>query len=291
MGQPRFITSAADKKGFLQTDKPVKRFLLLMDEADGFLESSHEVKYQPVAYLYQLQSATEGRFKFVLAGLHNVVRFSHATADNSVMPKLGALTIKPLTYQEASQLLEVPLYYLGFRISPEQNVLLSQILLSTNYYPGLIHFYCAQLVESLRTVDGVPPYYLDENQIRVLLQKPDFLQQIRDKFFITLDVEEDKLYYRILAYALAYCYYDQTDKAVEGYSFQEIWEMCAAFHIDTITSLPQENVKVLLSEMEELNVLVHLNGRYTFNGANFRHMMGDEETVFNELEKFGESEG
>ena len=23
MGQPRFITSAADKKGFLQTDKPV----------------------------------------------------------------------------------------------------------------------------------------------------------------------------------------------------------------------------------------------------------------------------
>ena len=67
--------------------------------------------------------------------------------------------------------------------------------------------------------------------------------------------------------------------------------MCAAFHIDTITSLPQENVKVLLSEMEELNVLVHLNGRYTFNGANFRHMMGDEETVFNELEKFGESEG
>ena len=274
-----------------RTDKPVRRFLLLMDEADGFLESSHEVKYQPVAYLYQLQSATEGRFKFVLAGLHNVVRFSHATADNSVMPKLGALTIKPLTYQEASQLLEVPLYYLGFRISPEQNVLLSQILLSTNYYPGLIHFYCAQLVESLRTVDGVPPYYLDENQIRVLLQKPDFLQQIRDKFFITLDVEEDKLYYRILAYALAYCYYDQTDKAVEGYSFQEIWEMCAAFHIDTITSLPQENVKVLLSEMEELNVLVHLNGRYTFNGANFRHMMGDEETVFNELEKFGESEG
>ena len=40
-------------------------------------------------------------------------------------------------------------------------------------------------------------------------------------------------------------------------------------------------------EMEELNVLVCLNEHYTFNGANFRHMMGDYETVFNELDSFG----
>ena len=39
--------------------------------------------------------------------------------------------------------------------------------------------------------------------------------------------------------------------------------------------------------MEELNVLVCLNEHYTFNGANFRHMMGDYETVFNELDSFG----
>ena len=274
-----------------RSDKPVHRFLLLMDEADAFLESSAGVNYQPVACLYQLQSATDGHFKFVLAGLHNVVRFSQATRDNNVMPKLGTLTVKPLTYQEASRLLEEPLYYLGFRITPEQNVLLSQILLSTNYYPGLIHFYCAQLVESLRTVDTDPPYCLDENQIRVLLQKPDFLQQIKEKFFITLDVEEDRLYYRIIAYALAYCYYDRPNQAVEGYTFRDILEMCALFGVKAITDLPQESVKVLLSEMEELNVLVQLNGRYTFNGANFRHMMGDEETVFDELGKFGESEG
>ena len=100
-------------------------------------------------------------------------------------------------------------------------------------------------------------------------------------------MEEDKLYYRILAYALAYCYYDQPEGAVEGYSFQSIWEVCQLFGIQAITALEPANVKALLSEMEELNVLVCLNEHYTFNGANFRHMMGDYETEFNELDSFG----
>ena len=273
----------------------VERFLLLMDEADQFLASSSACSYRPVELLHQLQTATDGRFKYVLAGLHNVMRFSRdATRNNSILGKLGTLTIKPLTYQEASQLLEEPLYYLGFRLDKDQTVLLSQILLSTNYYPGLIHFYCAQLVESLCSgmgnADACPPYRLDENQIRVLLQKKDFTSQIRDKFFITLDVEEDKLYYRILAYALAYCYYDQPGLAVQGYAFTDILGVCRGFSIDSITCLPEESVKVLLSEMEELNVLVCMHGRYTFNGANFRHMMGDYDTVYKELDSFSEEE-
>ena len=269
--------------------RPVNRFLLLMDEADEFLASTAACSYRPVECLQQLQTATQGRFKYVLAGLHNVMRFSReATRNNSVLGKLGSLTIKPLTYQEASQLLEEPLYYLGFRLDAGQTVLLSQILLSTNYYPGLIHFYCAQLVESLCSgmgnSDTCPPYVLDENQIRVLLQKKDFTSQIRDKFFITLDVEEDKRYYRILANALAYCYYEYPEKTVQGYTFQDILGACQDFSITSITNLDASSVQLLLSEMEELNILVCTNGHYTFNGANFRHMMGDYDTVFNELD-------
>lgn len=273
--------------------RPVNRFLLLMDEADEFLSSTAACSYRPVECLHQLQTATQGRFKYVLAGLHNVMRFSReATHNNSILGKLGTLTIKPLTYQEASQLLEEPLYYLGFRLNGDQTVLLSQILLSTNYYPGLIHFYCAQLVESLCSDMGssnaCPPYVLDENQIRVLLQKKDFTSQIREKFFITLDVEEDKRYYRILANALAYCYYEYPEEAVQGYTFQDIRGACQDFAITSITDLEPASVELLLSEMEELNILVCTNGRYTFNGANFRHMMGDYDTVFDELDRFGE---
>ena len=275
---------------------PVKRFLLLLDEADRFLETSSELRYRPVECLYQLETATNERFKFVLAGLHSVMRFSReGTKGNSVLGKLSSRTIKPLTFPEASQLLELPLYYLGFRMKPEQNVLLSQILLSTNYYPGLIQFYCRQLVDSLKTrragEDPMPPYQLDEGTIRNLLQKEDFVEQIRNKFFITLDVEEDKLYYRALAYALAYCYYDSSEDSVEGYTFEQIQEVYEGFEIHSLCELEPKSVKILLSEMEELNVLMQMDGRYSFNGANFRHMMGDEETIMTELDKLNQTGG
>lgn len=274
-------------------DRPgsqVKRFLLLLDEADRFLETSSALRYRPVECLYQLETATNGRFKFVLAGLHSVMRFSReGTKGNSVLGKLSSRTIKPLTFPEASQLLELPLYYLGFRMKPEQNVLLSQILLSCNYYPGLIQFYCRQLVDSLRTrragEEPMPPYQLDEATIRSLLQKEDFVEQIRNKFFITLDVEEDKLYYRSLAYCLAYCYYDSSEDSVEGYTFEQIQEVYEGFEIRSLCELEPKSVKILLSEMEELNVLMQMDGRYSFNGANFRHMMGDEETIMTELDR------
>lgn len=276
-------------------DRPgdrVDRFLLLLDEADRFLESSSALSYRPVECLYQLETSTGGRFKFVLAGLHNVMRFSRdAGRNNSVLGKLSSLTIKPLTFQEARQLLELPLYYLGFRMKPEQDVLLSQILLSTNYYPGLIQFYCRQLVDSLRdkraSDDSAPPYRLDEGTIRNLLQKEDFVVQIQKKFFITLDVEEGKRYYRALAYILAYCYYEFSEYSVEGYSFEQIREIYEGLGIGSLCRLEPENVKTLLSEMEDLNVLVQMDGRYSFNGANFRHMMGDLETVLTELDRLG----
>jgi len=293
----RRIQTRMDRKG-----ERVERFLLLLDEADRFLESSSSLSYRPVECLYQLENSTQNRFKFVLAGLHNVMRFSReGCKNNSVLGKLDSLTIKPLTFQEARQLLEQPLYYLGFRMKPEQDVLLSQILLSANYYPGLIQFYCRQLVDSLKSrqssadssksrrtsEDPAPPYWLDEGTIRNLLQKEDFVAQIRDKFFITLDVEEDKLYYRALAYALAYCYYDASEDSVEGYTFEQIRDVYEGFDIHGLCQLEAENVKTLLSEMEDLNVLVQMDGRYSFNGANFRHMMGDEETVMNELDRLG----
>lgn len=280
-------------------DRPgsrVERFLLLLDEADRFLETSSALRYRPVECLYQLETATGNRFKFVLAGLHSVMRFSReGTKGNSVLGKLSSRTIKPLTFPEASQLLELPLYYLGFRMKPEQNVLLSQILLSTNYYPGLIQFYCRQLVDSLKTrragEEPMPPYQLDEGTIRNLLQKEDFVEQIRNKFFITLDVEEDKLYYRALAYSLAYCYYDSSEDSVEGYTFEQIQEVYEGFEIRSLCELEPKSVKILLSEMEELNVLMQMDGRYSFNGANFRHMMGDEETIMTELDKLNQMGG
>ena len=70
--------------------------------------------------------------------------------------------------------------------------LISQILSTCNYYPGLIHYYAYHLIDNMANAQQVgreePPYYLDETQIRNLLQDPKFNKQIIDKLFITLGV-------------------------------------------------------------------------------------------------------
>ena len=88
-------------------------FLLLLDEADVFIESCEEVTYQPFDALKDIQSIGMDRFKFVIAGLHNIVRFKRdaALSKNSVLTQLTSITITPFSLSEARQLLEEPLYF------------------------------------------------------------------------------------------------------------------------------------------------------------------------------------
>ncbi len=280
----------------------VTRFLLLLDEADALLKSDEVTHFKTVDTLKQIQSETGDRFKFVLAGLHNVMRFnSKATAANSGLTHLGAITIKPLGYQEASELLEVPLSYLGFRLREDQKRLIALILSSTNYYPGLIQFYASRLVKSVNTknygdYNQRPPFQLDESQIRNLLREPDFLNNIKDKFMSTLGIDsEEEGYYKILAYLLADCYYLHENAGVEGVSAKMIRETAEEFDIASIKALSQNQIEVLMSELEQLNILRRITGaaalRYTFNRDSFRHMLGGQEEVEDYLLEVMEKEG
>ena len=127
--------------------------LLLLDEADAFIDSSEKVNYKPFDALKDMQSVGTGRFKFVVAGLRNVVRFKREAAlgNNSVLTHLQPLTVKPFTPAEARELLEIPLHYLGLRFPKEKESLITLILATTNYFPGLIQMYCAKLLEAMRT--------------------------------------------------------------------------------------------------------------------------------------------
>ena len=59
--------------------------------------------------------AMKNKFKFVLAGVHNVCRAKNATRNNGVFGQLGEpLCIKPLSPTDALQLISRPLRYLGF---------------------------------------------------------------------------------------------------------------------------------------------------------------------------------
>ncbi len=263
--------------------QPISYFLLLMDEADMLFETSKRDDYSPIRALESLQ--TSEHFKFVFAGLRNLVKFERelATSGNSTLPHITVKTIKPFSTQEARELLEVPLYYLGIRFPKNSENLVSLILASTNYFPGLIHQYCASIIKALQEkdyadyiVDKTPPYELTENQIKKLLSNESFTKEIKRKFDITLKLDTDN-YYDIITTLVAYCSYNEYSP--NGFTVQKIMEVAEEYEINKIISQGIGKLGALMDELCELNILRKNNeNRYLFARHNFIQMIGRDKT-------------
>lgn len=274
-------------------DKPIHYFLLLLDEADAFLDSCKDVQYKPFDALKDIQAVGEGRFKFVVAGLRDVLRFEHEAAlnDNSVLPQLSSMTVKPFKYAEAKELLEYPLSYLGFRFRDdvETDTLVSAILSHTNSFPGMLQLYCTKLIEAMKNgyagykEAGTPPYYVSEDHIKKVLGEDNLQEEIRQKFFITLTVGSDN-YYLLIAMITAYLYKNDEGICVTP---NDVLTFAKDFEIKDIGALSPEKVAALMEEMRELNVLQH-NGEhgYRFTHFSFFQMMGTKAYLEQELEKY-----
>ena len=274
-------------------DKPIHYFLLLLDEADTFLDSCKDVQYKPFDALKDIQAVGEGRFKFVVAGLRDVLRFEHEAAlnDNSVLPQLSSMTVKPFKYAEAKELLEYPLSYLGFRFRDdvETDTLVSAILSHTNSFPGMLQLYCTKLIEAMKNgyagykEAGTPPYYVSEDHIKKVLGEDNLQEEIRQKFFITLTVGSDN-YYLLIAMITAYLYKNDEGICVTP---NDVLTFAKDFEIKDIAALSPEKVAALMEEMRELNVLQH-NGEhgYRFTHFSFFQMMGTKAYLEQELEKY-----
>lgn len=264
--------------------------LLMLDEADVFIDSCEKVKYQPFDALKDVQSVGTGRFKFVIAGLRNIVRFKKniALSNNRVLTQLESMTITPFKSTEARELLEIPLSYLGFRFpKPETDILVSTIFGTTNYFPGLLQLYCSKLIETMKkdyanyTESETPPYIVQEEQIKKVLAQQGLQQQIREKFFITLKVDEDDYYY-IIALIIASCYHHRKQK--NGCNAEDILLLAEEFSIRKITDLGKEKVLALMEEMRELNILQLVgDGRYRFARYSFCQMMGTVQQIEDEI--------
>ncbi|WP_340386782.1 ATP-binding protein [Paenibacillus sp. FSL E2-0151] len=285
------------KKRLNNKERPVNKLLLLLDEADRFLSSCEQDENRPLEILKEIKDSFNDQFKFILAGLRDVVRFNkRRLSGNSVLAHMGHITIRPLAYADACDLLQKPLHYLGFRIDERDDHMLSLILAKTNYYPGLIHFYCQKLIEATidsykngsYSINSSPPYLLDEKHLRTLLSQSEFLEMIEDRFRITLQLDKDDLY-DILANAMAYHYYSRGVN--KGATVKEIMEICKYFEIKKICKMSEDNLKALLEEMDELNILRQeqgLHGKYIFNRYSFFQMLGSSENVFDQLLKYSE---
>lgn len=287
--------SRAIRKRLQSDNNRIQYLLLLLDEADAFIESCEAINYQPFDALKEIQSIGSGRFKFVIAGLRNIVRFKRdaALGNNSVLTHLESMTVKPFQTAEARELMEIPLHYLGLEFPKKNEYLMTLILATTNYFPGLIQMYCAKLLTAMRNKDyagydeaDTPVYEISEDHIKKVLADSEFTEQIREKFFITLKLDQDYYYY-LIALIMASLYHKNGYN--EGYSALDIKNAAKNFYIAKIATLDDGKLIALMEELKELNVLRNTDeSHYLFSKFSFFQMMGTSTEVDDKLEEYME---
>ncbi len=277
-----------------QGKKNIDKLVILYDESDHFLVDAAAQQNRPIEVLKDIRDYVPGHFKFIFAGLHNVIRFDRRQlGDNTVFAQLDHLVVKPFGYLEANELLLKPLSYLGFEIRNQD--IISTILAQTNYFPGLIQYYGKNLVESIRsqyknqlfTDCNTPPYPLDESYLKDLLKDEKFRQKIDDLFMITLELDADN-YYAIIALVVAYQYQYEQQRVVPV-TLDTIRDVCAAYEVHKIADMRDEQLQALIDEMTDLNILHQEEGGkgYVFNRYNFYMMMGDWDDIERKLREYG----
>lgn len=275
-------------------DQEIRYFLLMLDEADTFIKDCAGCGYRPLVALKDVQQSLPGQFKYVLAGLHDIVRFNRQVAlgNNSVITHMSSLKITPFRTPEAEELLTGPLSYLGFSLPSKVTV--SQILATCNYFPGLIQLYAKKLIESIRSADyagydikKTPPYVVSDEHLRRVMSDKEFVDQIYDKFEITLTLDQDEgsCYYP-LALVIGLMYSVSPSKS--GYTARDVLACARDFSVYPLVELDEEKIDALFQELQDLNILRSVsNNSYLLASKNFRDLLGTDEEILNKLVKVG----
>ena len=275
-------------------DEEISYFLLMLDEADAFINDCANCGYRPLVALKDVQQSLPGQFKYVLAGLHNIVKFNRQVAlgNNSVITHMPSLKITPFRTPEAQELLTNPLSYLGFSLPSKVTV--SQILATCNYFPGLIQLYAKKLIESIRAADyagydikKTPPYVVSDEHLRRVMSDKEFVEQIHEKFEITLTLDQDQgsCYYP-LTLLIGWMYNVVPSKS--GYTAKDVLHHAKDLSVYPLADLDEEKIDALLLELQDLNILRSVsNNSYLLASKNFRDLLGSDEEIFEKLMKIG----
>ena len=278
----------------LMDDDPETRInylLIMLDEADEFIKTSAENNNPPISAVKNLPS---GRFKLVMAGLHNLSRFNREMLHgDSTLIHLSSVVIKQFQRAEAIKLLTNTLAYLGFRFNKE---VISNILNKTNYYPGLIQFYCQKLLEAMKNEDyagynelNTPYYEISESHFKKVLADSDFTAKVNEKLEASLFTEEKgRSHYHIIALILAFLYYDSPSE--KKYTIEDIMKIAEEYRITRLLKLDRGKIEELLNEMWDLNVVSKEDSFYRFATEGFRELLGSKKQVEDEMARYFEEE-
>ena len=271
------------------TDHPKQRILLLLDEADRFLEFDARDGFLDTRRLKALMELTERRFKVVFAGLHNVLRTTeqanHPLAHFGEAIEVGPL-IRPDDLRAARELVLRPLMAAGFAFESERRA--DRILALTNYYPSLIQLYCSKLLHELLRNGGAgldrragPRYAITARHLDSVYARQDLRDEIRSKFLLTLKLDPR---YNLITYALAYEMQQGKIELESGAPVDTIRRIAESWWAEGFERTAEPAFRVLLQEMVGLGVLREVQpGRFTLRNPNVLLLLGSATEIGEEL--------
>ena len=266
------------------------RILLLLDESDAFLADDLTNEFSVSTRLKGLMDVTQRKFKVVLCGLHNVLR--NTERANHPLAHLGeSICVGPLLgngdLQQARALVRSPMAAVGYTFENEN--LLTQILVWTNYYPSLIQIYGEALLRYVRQSPGGEfPRVITADDIQAVFDRNQFRDYIRDRFSLTLQLDPR---YEVITYAMAYELL-QGDANVfsRGLASRAILDLAKDAWADGFDTTERE-FGTLLQEMCGLGVLRQRSvaarqpPSYVFRNPNVLLLLGDTGNIIDVLVK------
>ena len=280
--RPRSIEDGVCK--WLDGD-PDRRILLLIDEADDFLEADGDERYRVLEEIKHLMDRTERRFKVVFAGLHNVQRA--ARDPNTPFAHLGeSIQIGPMLPEtdpeKIENLIRDPLEALGYRFASVDSVI--RIAAETNYYPALAQQFCKELLRDLRDNwhtrgETGPPYTIHPEIVDRILDSKETRERIRNLFMWTIRLDRR---YEFLVYLIAQHSFDNGSVRLRSVPIDDIRQSAlkewpAGFESDS-TFL---TFQVLLEEMVGLGILRRVGDKedYAIRTRNLRMLLGNDDEI------------
>ena len=266
------------------------RILLLLDESDAFLADDLTNEFSVSTRLKGLMDVTQRKFKVVLCGLHNVLR--NTERANHPLAHLGeSICVGPLLgngdLQQARALVRSPMAAVGYTFENEN--LLTQILVWTNYYPSLIQIYGEALLRYVRQSPGGEfPRVITADDIQAVFDRNQFRDYIRDRFSLTLQLDPR---YEVITYVMAYELL-QGDANVfsRGLASRAILDLAKDAWADGFDTTERE-FGTLLQEMCGLGVLRQRSvaarqpPSYVFRNPNVLLLLGDTGNIIDVLVK------
>lgn len=259
-----------------------RRLLILLDEADRFLDADAENGFSTTAQIKGLMEDSDRRCKVVFAGLHTVQRF--VGLPNEPLTNIAnPMSIGPMEPKAAFDLVTRPLEALGYRFVNAD--VANRILAYCNFYPSLIQLFADALVtrmlESPLTLSA-PPQIITAEDIEAVYSSAELSDAFRHRLNLTLGLDE---HYQAIAYTVALM--ALTGKVDTPIPVGQLRERCREFWSAGFGSMAADQFRHLCDELVGLGVLarVAIDGspNYRLRSPNVLRMLGTEEMVLDRL--------